>query len=373
MRGQCDSGVWGDAPVETSMASCEPTLRTPLLCFTLFFFCLVHSPPPLSPSFLSSTPPPYLAIQSTTSSFQARVTAHRESGSPIYKVSPTMSTAATSLGQGHPALTIDTASRSRSVDQSQFQSLQQQKHLHPNNQKASANYEPELCSPSTAALNQIMADLSQLHQQRQGGAHSQRSSMSSPLALPKPASPLEVSPVNGSRTPIMSSSDQDSVPHSHSLHQESSFSTASNSECNSPMSSKAKTTFDFGLHDSNSANVDSSTNNIYINSIASNTGSHHNLVATKQHKAPSRSLSMSSDHLSENSTTLSNARVGNGEGVVGGSPTTGTTDSFETITTSVPSLFRSLSTTTGRKQLMGKGKQMGSLPTIHHRRGRRKW
>ncbi|KAF9959881.1 hypothetical protein BGZ72_008533 [Mortierella alpina] len=159
----------------------------------------------------------------------------------------------------------------------------------------------------------------------------------------------------------------------------------------------------------------SSSSNVYGHASASSTGSNPNLALANssgslntlvgnsplQHRphTPLKSsfpLSISSDQPSDpltmppSSPLSSNVHIGEAgggggggggaggsRGPAGGGPSSLTSSSsaagvsFDTLSTApTPSLFRSLSTKSGRKQLMNNEKHLGSLPTIHHQSGR---
>ncbi|CAO3574526.1 unnamed protein product [Mortierella alpina] len=154
-----------------------------------------------------------------------------------------------------------------------------------------------------------------------------------------------------------------------------------------------------------------SSSSVYGNASASSTGSNPNLALANssgslntlvgnsplQHRPhtplkASFPLSISSDQPSDSLTMppssplSSNVHIGEtgggggaggGRGSAGGGPSSLTSSSsaagvsFDTLSTApTPSLFRSLSTKSGRKQLMNNEKHLGSLPTIHHQSGR---
>ncbi|KAF9112827.1 hypothetical protein BGX27_002706 [Mortierella sp. AM989] len=265
--------------------------------------------------------------------------------------------AATATSLGPPGFTTGNArprTRSINLDQSQ---LQQQ----------SRGLESSVSSPSTATFAQIMSDLS--HQQN-GLHYPHHQDVSSPS--PKQANSPSMSTATtgeylGNHTPV----------DSYSLHQDYSLVMANNNS-RTPPSSKAG---------GNSAGPYSS-GSVYSNAGVNHGGSSPNLALANsnsslstlsgsplQHRphTPLKStfpLSISeypSDTITmaPSSSPSSSSYVGDGKEIPASPGMRG--GSFETITTApAPSLFKSLSTKTGRKHLLNSEKHLGSLPTIHH-------
>ncbi|ORZ20094.1 hypothetical protein BCR41DRAFT_351248 [Lobosporangium transversale] len=284
--------------------------------------------------------------------------------------------------------------RSNNIDHTQPQSPQRL--LHPIQtqpqqlqceQQPNSSPELQVVSPSTAALDQILLDLSQQHHTHSNQGFSSTTSLGDTTHGTQSSS-------DSASSDSASSDSASSDARLYSMKQDALLAMARNSSSNTSTPSHTRIVFpssaraEYFTIPNSPGTVHYSSSSIYGNGGTNSTGSQTSLapsngsLSTHIGSSPlqyrphtplksSFSPSISSDHPSD-TVMISPSASSNAHGETGASiAKSASENSFETNTgAQTPALFKSLSTKkTGRNPYMSNEKQLGPLPTINRQSG----